>query len=118
MRRGVRRRGGMPAMALPPGPRSPRVAQTMLFGARPEEFLRDARRRYGDAFTMRVANEGDWVVLADPVAAREAFAADPSVACAGEGNAFLRPLLGPRSLIVLDGEEHLRHRRAITPALH
>src|SRR4051794_19191635 len=66
---------------------------------------------------MRIANEGTWVVLADPAAMREVFAADPQIARAGEGNAFLRPLLGPRSVITLDADEHLRHRRALGGAL-
>jgi cytochrome P450 len=89
----------------------------VAFWLRPAEFLERCREHYGDAFTMRIANEGTWVVLADPAAMREVFAADPEVARAGEGNAFLRPLLGPRSVITLDGDEHLVHRRMLGRAL-
>lgn len=104
-------------MSLPPGPRSPRAVQTARFGAEPLEFLERAWRQHGDAFTVRLANEGTWVVLADPEAAGEALRADPAVARAGEGNAFLGPLLGAGSVIVADGEEHLRRRREATALL-
>ena len=37
---------------------------------------------------------------------------------AGEGNAILRPLLGPRSVLLLDGPEHLRERKTLLPPFH
>src|SRR3954464_950756 len=96
---------------LPPGPRAPRLAQTFAWGLRPVEFLECARARFGDAFTLRLAHEGSWVVLSDPGAIREGVTADTDVARAGEGNAFLAPLLGDRSVMLLDGADHLARRR-------
>lgn len=37
---------------------------------------------------------------------------------AGQANAPLRPLVGPRSVLLLDGEEHLTERRRLLPPFH
>ena len=39
-------------MALPPGPREPRAAQTVEFIVRPTAFLRRCAARYGEPFTL------------------------------------------------------------------
>jgi cytochrome P450 len=85
---------------------------------RPGPFLRRCRERYGDSFTVRIANEGDWVIVSHPDAIREVFTGDPHVLHAGEGNRILRPLLGPRSVLVLDDEPHLRQRKLLLPPFH
>jgi hypothetical protein len=43
---------------LPPGPRAPRALQTARWIARPAAMMEDAQRRFGDMFTMKIANEG------------------------------------------------------------
>jgi cytochrome P450 len=103
---------------LPPGPRAPRLVQTLEWGLRPVEFLERARARHGDAFTLRLAHEGTWVVLSDPEAIRDVLTADPAIARAGEANAFLGPLLGPQSVMLLDAPAHLERRRLLLPPLH
>ena len=102
---------------LPPGPTTPGIRQTFAYGLRPLEFLEDAWRTYGDAFSIRLVHEGTWVVLADPAAAAEVLRASPDISRAGEANAFLKPLLGPASVVVADGEDHLAKRRAATRLL-
>ncbi|HEX8084819.1 MAG TPA: cytochrome P450 [Solirubrobacteraceae bacterium] len=102
---------------LPPGPRSPRLWQTGLFGREPLEFLTACRDAYGDVFTLRLAHEPPWVVLASAGAAAEALRLPPEVARAGEANAYLEPLLGRESVIVADGEDHLAKRRAAAALL-
>ena len=37
---------------------------------------------------------------------------------AGEANAVLGPVVGARSVLLLDGAEHLRQRRLMLPAFH
>jgi cytochrome P450 family 135 len=103
---------------LPPGPRAPRVMQSLSFGGRPVEFLDRCEARYGDAFTIRLAHEPPWVVLSDPAAITQVFRADPEVARAGEANTFLRPVLGPQSVLLLDASEHIARRRLTLPPLH
>ena len=45
-------------------------------------------------FSIKIAYEGDWVVLADPELVKQVFTGDPKVFHAGEGNQILRPILG------------------------
>ena len=104
--------------ALPPGPRLPRAAQTAAWIARPGPFLMRAQRRYGDVFTLRIADQPPVVLLAHPDAVREVFTGDSAVLHAGKANVVLRPLLGHASVLLLDGPEHLRQRKLMLPPFH
>jgi cytochrome P450 family 135 len=57
-------------------------------------------------------------MIADPSAIREVFTGPPDVMLAGESNAVLGPLVGPRSLLLLDRDEHLAERRRLLPPFH
>jgi cytochrome P450 family 135 len=106
-------------MALPPGPARPPGIQALGWALRPAPLLRACRDRYGDAFTLRFAGVGTYVVLADPAEVRAVFAAGPDVLRAGEGNILLRRMLGPsRVLMLLDGPAHLARRRVMLPPFH
>ncbi|MHB1572050.1 MAG: cytochrome P450 [Solirubrobacteraceae bacterium] len=107
-----------PAGRLPPGPPLHRLLQTaglMLFGVR---FLDACRRRYGDMVTVSTIFDERIVMVFDPGLLRVVFQAPGSRLRAGEANALLRPVLGDRSVLVLDGDEHLRQRRLMLPAFH
>ena len=58
---------------------------------------------------------GTGVYVADPDAIRELFTGDQSDLLAGEANSFMEPVLGPHSVLVLDGPEHLRQRKLLLP---
>lgn len=102
-------------MTLPPGPRSPTLVQTARWWRRPVELLEECGRRFGDLFTLRLASLGDVVLVSSPELVKQVFTADPAVLCAGQGNELLRPLLGRHSVLLLDGAEHVRHRRLLMP---
>jgi cytochrome P450 len=102
-------------MALPPGPRVPAAFTTVRFARRPLEALRAWHARYGDIFTIRMLGFGTGVYVADPDAIRELFTGDQSDLRAGEANSFMEPVLGPNSVLVLDGKEHLRQRKLLLP---
>ncbi len=109
----------MPRTADLPNPvRMPVAAQAVAWFARPVPFLAGQHAEHGDVFTMRLPQEGPWVVLAHPDAVREVFTGDPDKLLAGEGNEILSPILGPRSILLLDGPEHLRERRLLLPPFH
>ena len=110
--------GAQRTPALPPGPRMPRALQTLRWGARPMAFMRDCHERYGDIFTVRIAQEGDWVMLADPEHVKQVFTGDPAIFHAGEGNVILLPLVGDRSVLLLDDEAHMRQRKLLLPPFH
>jgi cytochrome P450 len=71
--------------------------------------------RYGDVFTIRMTGFGTGVYVADVDAIRELFTGDQSDLRAGEANSFLEPVLGPHSVLVLDGPEHIRQRKLLLP---
>jgi cytochrome P450 len=104
---------------LPAGPSAPVALQSLAWLRRPTAFLDRCRARYGDVFTIQVARaEGPWVVLAHPDAVKEVFTGRPEDLRAGEGNEILGPVLGPRSVLLLDGREHLAQRRLLLPPFH
>ena len=54
----------------------------------------------------------------DPALVKELFQGPREQLHAGEANAMLGPVLGERSVLLLDGAEHLRHRRLMLPPFH
>ena len=102
---------------LPPALRSSRVAQTVRYVLDPVRLFDDAQRRLGDVFVMRVLDQ-TWVVLTHPDHVREVFAHGPDDLDSGLANISLRPLLGTRNDLLLDGAEHLRRRRLVLPPFH
>jgi cytochrome P450 family 135 len=107
-----------PAARMPPGPRLPRAVQTagfMLAGAR---FLEACRRRYGNAVTFGTLFDSQFVMLFDPGLVKEVFQGSAEHLHAGEANAMLGPIVGERSVLLLDGAEHIRHRRLLLPPFH
>jgi cytochrome P450 len=92
--------------------------QTALWATRPGALSHYCRRRFGEIFTLRVAGIGDVVVLTRPETIGEIFTGDREVLLAGEANAVMEPVLGKHSLLLLDRERHLRHRRLLTAPFH
>jgi cytochrome P450 family 135 len=103
---------------LPPGPRLPRPVQTIAWITRTGPFLERCRERYGDMFTVKIAQEGTWVMLADPEHVRQVFTGDPKIFHAGEANAVLRPVLGDNSVLLLDEQPHMAQRKLLLPPFH
>jgi cytochrome P450 len=108
----------MPERRLPPGPPLPRPLQTAIWSRQARRLLYASQDRYGDMFTIRIAYEGTWVMLADPEAIKQVFTGDPKVFHAGEGNEILAPLLGRNSLLVLDEKRHMSQRKLLLPPFH
>src|SRR5919199_1632495 len=106
-------------MDLAPGPHAPAVWQTLGWMARPAAFMRAAHARFGDPVTIRTYwTEEPMVLFSAPDAVRDVFRLDPRIAPAGQSWEFLRPFAGPHSILLLDGEEHLRERRLMQRPFH
>jgi len=73
------------------------------------------RERYGDVFTVPLLVFGVGVYVCDPNAIRGMLTGEQSDLHAGEANAPLSSVLGERSVLVLDGREHLRQRKLLLP---
>jgi cytochrome P450 len=104
--------------SLPRGPELDERQQTFAWFSRPYALLDACAARFGDRFTLSVGGWGTQVVVADPVAVRDVFLGAPDVLLAGEANAFLRPLFGSHSLLLLDGPAHRIERKRLLPAFH
>lgn len=104
---------------LPPGPRWPVLVQTAGLLRFRHRFHPYMRRRYGDAFTVRLAPGGrPLVFFTRPEHAKEIFAGDPEVFHAGKANGILGPIMGEHSLLLQDGAEHKRARKLLMPAFN
>src|SRR3954452_19014673 len=106
-------------MDLPPGPRAPAAWQTVAWMARPGAFMRRAHERFGDPVTIRTYWTPEPMVLfSHPDAVREVFRLDPAIAPAGESWEFLRPFAGEHSILLLDGDAHMRERKLLQGPFH
>jgi len=114
---------GTPASALarpvlPPGPRLPVTAQTILVWNSSVHYLKLCQRLYGPVFTIRALPWGRAVVINDSALVKQIFTGDPAVYHAGDGNSLLAPVLGERSVLVLDEDTHLQARKRLLPPFH
>ncbi len=107
-----------PTAPLPPGPGLPRILQTIGFIFGGPRFLEACRRRYGGAVTFSTLFDPHFVILFDPALVKEVFQGPGEQLRAGEANVLLGPILGERSVLLLDGSDHLRHRRLMLPPFH
>jgi len=105
---------------LPPGPRTPRLWQTLRFALWPYATAGMGPRRWGDRFTVSsIGDRGKMVVFTDPEGIKDIFTADGDDLRSGEAVApILGPILGAHSILVLDGERHHRERRLMSPPFH
>ncbi len=103
---------------LPPEPRTPAIIQLLRFATQPFAFFDRCAAKLGDPFTVDMAMFGKFVLVSDPALVKQVFTGDPEVFHAGKANRDLEPFVGPRSLLLLDGAEHLRLRRLLLPPFH
>jgi len=104
--------------SMPPGPSVPRFLQTLGFILAPARFVDACRRRYGDVVTFSSLFDSGFVMVFEPELVKQVFRGSPEVLRAGEANAVLGPVVGDRSVLLLDGAEHLRERKLMLPAFH
>jgi cytochrome P450 len=95
----------------------PRALQAFGWTQRPLPFLERCRRRFGDTFTLRILHWGDWVILVDPDDVKRVFTAGDAVGV-DVANPLLGPVLGPRSVMLLEEPEHMTRRKLVLPAFH
>ncbi len=104
--------------ALPPGPRTPAAFQTTAWLTRHIPFLERCRRRYGDAFTLRFSTLDPLVFVSDPDSIKRLFSGDRENTLPSGRSLTLEPVLGSRSVLLLEGEEHMRRRKLMLPPFH
>jgi cytochrome P450 len=93
--------------------------QTLAWAVAPTWVMDRCAKRLGDAFTLTFAPSGmKLVVISDPEAVKTLFTAPPEVAPSAAGNSPVAPVMGPSSVIVLTGPEHMRQRKLLLPPFH
>jgi cytochrome P450 len=103
---------------LPPGPRMPSFVQAVGWSRRPLAFMERCQRHFGDTFTLRLARGETWVVVCDPRDVKRVFTADPDTLGVSEANPLLGPLLGHRSVMLLEEPEHMPRRKLMLAPFH
>src|SRR5947209_6296660 len=105
--------------SLPPGPRLPWAVQLFQYLTDPLALFERSAKKFGDLFTLDLGPAGVWVFVSSPELIKAMYLADPAIARAGEAKAGLfGGVLGTTSVLVLDGEPHLRRRRLLLPLFH
>src|SRR4051812_29550649 len=105
-------------MPSPPGPRIPAVLQTLAFMFVARRYFDWCRRRYGDVVTMSTIFDSRFVIVFDPELVKQGFGGPHEQLRGGEANAVLGPMVGSRSVLLLDGAEHMRQRKLMLPPFH
>ncbi len=106
------------ASKLPDGPKEGKFIQTVKGILNPLDYLEKKHQQYGDIFTSQFSNFPTQVIISNPQAIQEVFTADSKLFQSGRGNQIALPLVGSNSLLLLDGDRHLQHRKLLMPPLH
>lgn len=104
--------------ALPAGPSSPWWWQLGRLIADPIGFLKFCQSQWGDRFTLRLLGSGSppLVFLSNPDDVGEVFGKAAAALEFGKVTQVFLPLVGSQSLIMQQGDRHLRQRQLIMPA--
>jgi len=92
--------------------------QTLRWSFRPLPFMQENRERYGDNFSVKFMTfERPMVMISEP-AAIKALYMERSHGLPPGREIILTPIVGPRSLLVTKGADHLAHRKLMLPPFH
>lgn len=105
-----------PPVRVPPFARGPRFLQGIGYAFFRRQTIGKLAARHGSAFTLRVPVFGNMVVVTDPALAKQVFTA--STEDLGNIQPNLSRIFGPGSVFALEGNEHRRRRKLLTPPLH
>jgi cytochrome P450 family 135 len=94
------------------------LVQTLRWAFRPLPFMHECRERYGDSFSVNFLGfERPMVMISDPKAIKALYTERGHGLPPGR-DIILKPILGARSLLLLEGADHLAHRKLMLPAFH
>ena len=80
--------------------------------------MQECRERIGDNFSVKFLGfERPMVMISDPAAIKALYTERAHGLPPGR-EVFLEPVLGSRSLLLLEGADHLAHRKLMLPAFH
>jgi cytochrome P450 len=80
--------------------------------------MQECRERYGDSFSVKFLGfERPMVLISDPAAVKALYTERANGLPPGR-NIVLEPVLGSRSVLLLEGEDHLARRKVMLPSFH
>ena len=99
--------------------RATNFLETIRFLTQPMKFLETAQKSNGDIFTVKIPPGFEpTVFFTHPQAVEEVFATDQSNFDASVSTYILQPLIGDKSILMLDGVPHRRQRKLLMPPFH
>jgi cytochrome P450 family 135 len=105
-------------MTLPPEHSNGPALQTLRWMFRPIEYMDEARRRYGETFGVKfIGFKTPLYFTSDPAAAKVIYSNRKNTLPPGR-NTVLEPVMGPRSILLLEGSEHMARRKLMLPPFH
>ncbi|MEM7448097.1 MAG: cytochrome P450 [Myxococcota bacterium] len=102
---------------LPAGPPLPSLFQLYRWVKSPTEFFRSCGEQFGSGFTIRLPGLPPFVFFYRPEEVRWIATAPKDQALGGAVNAFLEPIVGQDSLLLLEGTPHASRRHALMKPL-
>jgi cytochrome P450 family 110 len=98
----------------------PSFQQLFRWIINPLEYLHEHDRKCGDIFTVDLSGAFTGVVFtSSPQAIQQILTNDTKqLSAPGSGNQTLKPFLGDRGVILLDGREHRQRRQLLMPQFH
>jgi cytochrome P450 len=105
---------------LPPGPRTPKLIQTVQFLVQNHAMFDNICQRYGsDVVSVNLPHNDHAVVVNDPVLAKELFSTGTElIQRPPSGNGSIGEAFGPGSTFSLAGDEHRERRKLLAPPFH
>ena len=103
---------------LPPKTVGNKFLHTIKVIVNPVTSLEESQKLYGDIYLTDFSGLPSQIVLSNVKAIEALFTADAKLFEIGSGSAIVEPLLGPNSLILLDGDRHLQQRKLLMPPFH
>jgi cytochrome P450 family 110 len=107
-------------MSLIPDVTAPKSFQLWQWITNPIKYLQNCDRQYGDTYAVQLSNLFKGVVfVSNPAAIQQLLTGDTKqFAALSDTNQLLRPFLGDRGTILLEGIEHKQRRQLVMPAFH
>jgi cytochrome P450 len=101
-----------------PGPRVPKLLVTLAGVGFPLQARQFVRRRYGSVFRTHDTLGGELFHIADRELIEQMMKWKPSQYTVAEPRELMEPVTGARSILLLDGNEHMAMRKLMLPPFH
>ncbi|BCL37635.1 cytochrome P450 [Nostoc sp. MS1] len=98
----------------------PTFLQRLQWVLDPVGYMESAAQQYPDIFTAQIIGFGNQLAFVNhPQTIQEILTNDrKKFAALGEENRILEPLIGERSVIMLEGDRHRKRRQLVMPSFH